>query len=155
MLQFMKCLLTRELNFESIQNTTHFKMFVLKEICRSICGDCYPKDIIYLIIKLCIQIIPEITVCGDTFILKQYGEFYIFKNGSFELCGHSNFEKYYSGNYHRFGITAKGELFAWGKNISGTLGIGKPNGVEITNPVKVNIHNVKSVHCILYSIHAL
>jgi alpha-tubulin suppressor-like RCC1 family protein len=49
----------------------------------------------------------------------------------------------YAGNYRSFAITSNGDVWAWGNNVSGSLGIGLPSGYIYT-PTKVNITNVLS-----------
>jgi len=51
-----------------------------------------------------------------------------------------------AGHYHSFAITMEGQLFAWGKNSNGQLGLGYPNQCE-PSPKKVefNMGQVQSV----------
>lgn len=43
-----------------------------------------------------------------------------------------------AGNHHSCAVTADGELFVWGKNSSGQLGLGKSAGKVVSTPRKVD-----------------
>lgn len=43
-----------------------------------------------------------------------------------------------AGNHHSCAVTAYGELFVWGKNSSGQLGLGKSAGKVVSTPRKVD-----------------